>query len=94
MAPVGKNDIPAVAAFMTDFWHLVKATWKAEPGKNYCRELRDRTYGLIDRYAGNRFVNVMCLAYLDYIGERLKDMELETRKRNRNYLDEEREGGE
>ena len=80
MASVKKSDIPAIAAFMTDFWHLVKATWEPELRENYCCELRDRTYALIDRYPGNRFVNVMCLAYLDYMGERLKDMELESQK--------------
>lgn len=77
MASVRKSDIPAIAAFMADFWHLIKATWEVEPGEIYCRSLINRVYGLIDKYAGNRFVNVICLAYLDYMGEKLKDMELQ-----------------
>lgn len=81
MAPVGKKDIPAIAAFMADFWHLVKATWEVEPGEIYCRRLIGRVYSLIDKYAGNRFVNVICLAYLDYMGEKLKDMELQETER-------------
>lgn len=80
MGAVKKSDIPAIAAFMTDFWHLIKATWEPELGENYCRSFIDRVYGLIDKYAGNRFVNVMCLAYLDYMDEKLKDIELQKTK--------------
>lgn len=64
MAGVTKQDIPQIAAFMQDFWALVKKYWIPEKTDDYWEGLTDDCLRLSQTYTDS-FVEGMLIAFVN-----------------------------
>ena len=71
MASVRKEDIPAIAQFMPEFWELVKKYWIVEESDEYWEEAINACDKIYRKY-NDVFVKKMIIAYMDYLEEKYK----------------------
>lgn len=66
MASVKKNDIPDIAAFMTEFWELIKSVWEIEENNAYWQDAENRASELGKKY-DNDFCKGEILVFMDFL---------------------------
>ena len=72
MASVRKEDIPAIARFMPEFWELVKKYWIVEESDEYWEDVINECDRLYQKYNCDQFVRKTVRAYIDYLEEKYK----------------------
>lgn len=72
MASVTRQDIPQVAAFMQDFWTLVKKYWVPEDTAEYWNSLIDKCSELTRKYQNEQFVVDMLVVFVDSQQNKIK----------------------
>lgn len=84
MASVKNSDIKEIFAFMGDFWNFVKEFWIPENEGAYWEQVSQKSIELNEKYHGNRFCQIMLLAYTDYLEEKQTGKNLYQRRNERN----------
>lgn len=74
MASVRKEDIPAIAQFMPDFWALIKKYWITEDSDKYWEDVINECDRLYKKYDCDLFARKMVTAYITYLEEKSREV--------------------
>lgn len=63
---VSKKDIPEIAAFMSDFWTIVKQFWVTEESDEYWEKMLQTCSDCCNKYENNEFVADTLMGFMNH----------------------------